>query len=96
MTEKPDNNAQTTAVPSDSAPVRAIVETEVFDNARREQAQIPAGFPWALVIQILMAILAYLIQHAVLPHDTRRLRELKSRLEPYQPVFQQKEEDPDD
>lgn len=54
---------------------------------------VPAGFPWALVIQILMAVLTYLIQHAVLPHDTQRLRQLKARLMPYQPVFPQGEEE---
>ena len=35
MNERTDNNAKTTAVPSDSAPVRAFVETEVFERARR-------------------------------------------------------------
>ena len=80
MTEKPDNNAQTTAVPSDSAPVRAIVETEVFDNARREQAQIPAGFPWLLVIQILLTILSYLMNRASTKPERDRFLGLHTEL----------------
>ena len=71
---------------------RELDELKQNAAAPANASAIPAGFPWALVIQILMAVLTYLIQHAVLPHDTQRLRELKSRLEPYQPVFQQKEE----
>ena len=40
----------------------------------------PVGFPWALVIQILMAILTYLIQRAVTKSERDVLTELKSKL----------------
>jgi len=65
------------------------------DNVKRAvpSEPNPAGFPWALVIQILMAVLTYLIQHAVLPHDTQRLRQLKGRLEAYLPECPQGEEE---
>lgn len=40
----------------------------------------PVGFPWALVIQILMAILTYLIQRAVTKSERDVLAEMKSKL----------------
>ena len=72
---------------------RELDELKRNAAAPAKAAAVPAGFPWALVIQILMAVLTYLIQHAVLPHDTQRLRQLKARLMPYQPVFPQGEEE---
>lgn len=44
MNGKPDNNAKTTAVPSE--PLQ------------------PTGFPWLLVIQILLTILSYMASRA--------------------------------
>lgn len=41
---------------------------------------VPVGFPWALVIQILMAILTYLIQRAVTRTERDHLAEMKSKL----------------
>lgn len=40
----------------------------------------PVGFPWGLVVQILMAILTYLIQRAVTKSERDQLAELKSKL----------------
>ena len=119
MNERTDNNAKTTAVPSDSAPVRAFVETEVFERARRggeapagtagplpgrterptgangspkqrreespaaARGQLPAGFPWLLVIQIVLAIISYLIRRtpALAASDRSYLFDLKHKLE---------------
>ncbi|MBQ6158039.1 MAG: hypothetical protein IJJ20_03410 [Thermoguttaceae bacterium] len=82
MNERTDNNAKTTAVPPDSAPVRAIVETEVFERARRG-GEAPAGFPWLLVIQIVLAIISYLIRRtpALAASDRSYLFDLKHKLE---------------
>ena len=83
MNERTDNNAKTTAVPSEQlAPVRAIVETEVFERARRG-GEAPAGFPWLLVIQIVLAIISYLIRRtpALAASDRSYLFDLKHKLE---------------
>ena len=40
----------------------------------------PVGFPWGLVVQILMAILTYLIQRAVTKSERDVLTEMKSKL----------------
>ena len=72
---------------------RELDELKRNAAAPAKASAIPAGFPWALVIQILMAVLTYLIQYAVLPHDTQRLRQLKGRLEAYLPECPQGEEE---
>lgn len=71
---------------------KSMIDTDDIKH-EKTTAPIPAGFPWALVIQILMAVLTYLIQNAILPNNTKRFRELKSRLELYQPVFHQGKEE---
>lgn len=111
-----DNNAKTTAVPPDSAPVRAFVETEVFERARRggeapagtaeplpgrterptgangspkqrreespaaARGPLPAGFPWLLVIQILLTILSYMASRASTKPERDRFLHLHTEL----------------
>ena len=60
MTEKPDNNAQTTAVPPE--PLQ------------------PTGFPWLLVIQILLTILSYLMNRASTKPERDRFLGLHTEL----------------
>lgn len=63
MNERTDNNAKTTAVPSE--PLQ------------------PVGFPWLLVIQIVLAIISYLIRRtpALAASDRSYLFDLKHKLE---------------
>ena len=59
-----------------------LIEDVPEDNRGSQPAAVaaPVGFPWALVIQILMAILTYLIQRAVTKSERDVLAELKSKL----------------
>ena len=59
----------------------AICDLRYAGQERKEAAApLPVGFPWALVVQILMAILTYLIQRAVTKSERDVLAEMKSKL----------------
>ncbi len=74
--EPPQGNLSPTG--SDAGPSRSLAADRANDKPAAVAA--PVGFPWALVIQILMAILTYLIQRAVTRTERDHLAELKSKL----------------
>lgn len=62
----------------DAGPSRSLAADRANDKPAAVAA--PVGFPWGLVVQILMAILTYLIQRAVTRTERDHLAELKSQL----------------
>lgn len=87
MNERTDNNAKTTAVPSEQLGLgrNAVVFKSPAAAARPAAARgpLPAGFPWLLVIQIVLAIISYLIRRtpALAASDRSYLFDMKHKLE---------------
>lgn len=74
--EPPQGNLSPTG--SFAGPSRSLAAERA--NDKPAAAAAPVGFPWALVVQILMAILTYLIQRAVTKSERDVLAEMKSKL----------------
>ena len=57
------------------------------DPEKTEAAAEPAGVPVMLIVEVLIALIGILVRHVVAdPVPATKLRELRKKLMPYQPV----------